>query len=280
MWSRLWHLPIALKLSILGLLSAVVTLVITQYELPPSTPLTISFSPNLVEFRSTALHVPAMTQSVTVTNRAETSLTLGPVTIAGPAQEDFFISENSCQEKTLPAGGDCRISVIFTPSVDGPRVAEVLFHDAARRESAQLSLQGSTGPPPKTELGQMLLTPNPFDFGGAGNRLGNHCFAHCDQFRFSAVARRGNRHQRRPSPGLFRWRKRLPAETAGSAHELRDPDYVHSEWRGCQNRHINGRRRKWQQRPSNPERDWHGGDSALSSLTRRRPSSSLAYSRQ
>ena len=172
MWSRLWHLPIALKLSILGLLSAVVTLVITQYELPPSTPLTISFSPNLVEFRSTALHVPAMTQSVTVTNRAETSLTLGPVTIAGPAQEDFFISENSCQEKTLPAGGDCRISVIFTPSVDGPRVAEVSFHDAARRESAQLSLQGSTGPPPKTELGQMLLTPNPFDFGareiGAG----------------------------------------------------------------------------------------------------------------
>jgi hypothetical protein len=158
-------LPLALKGAILALLCAVVALVAIQPDTPPPTPFTISFSSNVLEFRSSAIHVPALTQTVTVTNNASASLSLGPVTIAGAAQDDYFINENSCREKTLPPGGDCHVSLIFTPSVDGPRVAALAFTDLARRENAQVVLRGQTGPPPTPESGQIELTPDPFDFG-------------------------------------------------------------------------------------------------------------------
>jgi len=172
-WSRLRQLPLAITGSIFAMFCLIIALVVSQFDSKPlPAPALLSFSPNLLEFRSSALHVPALAQSVTITNSGNAPVALGPVSLIGAGHEDYFISDNSCAEQTLAAGGDCRIRVMFTPTVDGPRVAALSLTDQRREPLAQIPVRGQSGLPRDTAPGQITFAPAPFDLGarevGAG----------------------------------------------------------------------------------------------------------------
>lgn len=164
-WSRLAALPLPLKGSILALLCLLIALVAWQEPPAPPPPALLSFSPNQLEFRSVALHIPALAQSVTVANVGSAPLKFGAAAVTGAAREDYFIQVNGCADKTLAVGGDCQIRVMFTPTVEGARVAALSLSDGRREPIAQIALRGRRDARVAQRSEDFTLTPEQFDLG-------------------------------------------------------------------------------------------------------------------
>ncbi len=118
-----------------------------------------TLSATSVSFGSSALHVTASPQSVTLTNTGYAPLTINGFSIAGPNSSDFVITGNNCPVPTLTLGiGDaCIINMTFTPTIAALETATLNVASNAAgtptpQTTATLTGTGLSTPPPPTNI--------------------------------------------------------------------------------------------------------------------------------
>jgi hypothetical protein len=89
---------------------------------------------------------------------------INDVAITGANPSDFVILSDSCSGNTVPSGGDCTMSVAFTPTTIGTRAAQLVVQSDAMGGSVIVPLSG-VGLAPSPII---CLSSNSLSFGGAG----------------------------------------------------------------------------------------------------------------
>jgi FG-GAP-like repeat/Abnormal spindle-like microcephaly-assoc'd, ASPM-SPD-2-Hydin len=98
----------------------------------------VGLSPSTVTFSSQYVGTTSLPQSVTVTNNAETPLTISKVATS-PAD---FGSLNACGS-TLAPGASCAIGVFFNPTAAGARAGTLTITDSASGSPQTVTLNGT-----------------------------------------------------------------------------------------------------------------------------------------
>ncbi|HEY3971700.1 MAG TPA: choice-of-anchor D domain-containing protein [Candidatus Sulfotelmatobacter sp.] len=140
--------------SAVGTRQASVSVIDNAAGSPHTAPLTgvgtapvVSFSSSTIAFANTAVGSSSATGGVTLFNTGNATLTISSVTIMGANSGDFSQS-NNCG-LTVPAGGNCNINAVFSPTVAGARTATISVSDnvAGTPQSITLNGTGTTGGP-------------------------------------------------------------------------------------------------------------------------------------
>ncbi len=98
----------------------------------------ISFSPvHRLEFLSQPVGTTSPSQSVTLTNTGQTSISISSLSASGP-----FDLVSSCQG-TLAPGADCAVNVSFSPQTKGVKTGLVRIHDNASSKPQIIELGGT-----------------------------------------------------------------------------------------------------------------------------------------
>jgi N,N-dimethylformamidase beta subunit-like protein/HYDIN/CFA65/VesB family protein/centrosomal CEP192-like protein len=120
----------------------------------------VSLAPASLGFGSQAVGTTSSAQSITLTNTGTGALTIASIGITGTNAGDFG-QTNTCpiSPSTLAAGGNCTISVTFSPSAGGSRSASLSVNDDAPSSPQTAPLSGSGTTPAVT------LTPATLSFG-------------------------------------------------------------------------------------------------------------------
>lgn len=117
--------------------------------------------PNPVDFPDTEVGQTSAGEVITVTNEGSVDIPLGDafVSTAGADSDMFNVSDDQCTDQTLPASGDCTITVTFEPGSRGIENAQVDLtpEDPFLPQSVPLTGKG-IGP-------AATLAPDPLDFG-------------------------------------------------------------------------------------------------------------------
>jgi hypothetical protein len=113
--------------------------------------------PTSLAFGKETVAVTSQPQQVAFTNSGTSTLTISSITITGANAGDFG-EKNNCGS-SLPAGGNCTISVTFTPTARGSRSASITISDSADGSPQTVPLSG-TG-----TQGMVSLSPPNLDFG-------------------------------------------------------------------------------------------------------------------
>ena len=115
---------------------------------------------------------PALT--FTLTNDGKKAATIEKIAISGQHPADFAIADNGCPN-TLGVGGECDVSVVFTPQADGERTAElVVSADDFDEPELGAALSGTATIAPRTLTVQVLPSP-----GGVVTGAGLTCPGDC-----------------------------------------------------------------------------------------------------
>jgi centrosomal CEP192-like protein/uncharacterized protein DUF5719 len=112
-----------------------------------------TLTPNSLTFTSQHVGTTSPGQPVTLTNSGNESMS-----ILGIATSGDFGQTNNCGT-SLPASGNCTITVTFTPTAPGTRTGELSVSDSAPGSPQTASLSG-TGTQP-----QVSLSPSSLSFG-------------------------------------------------------------------------------------------------------------------
>jgi phospholipase C len=117
-----------------------------------------SVSPGSLSFASQAVGTSSAPQTVTLNNTGSAPLSVTSITITGTNASDF--SETTTCGSSVAAGGNCTISVTFTPTAAGSLSASVSVTDnaAGSPQTIALSGTGTAGAPAVT------LTPTSLTF--------------------------------------------------------------------------------------------------------------------
>ena len=107
---------------------------------PTVTPAKVVFAPGAVGTTSAA-------KTVTLTNVADTPLTMSDVLVAGANANDFVLVSTTCTGVIAP-GGACDAKVAFRPSVPAAETAVLQFSDSAIGAVQGAALSGSGTPAP------------------------------------------------------------------------------------------------------------------------------------
>jgi hypothetical protein len=124
----------------------------------PPGPLT-SLSPRPLDFPVQDVATTSGASAVTLNNPGTGPLNIGSITIAGGNASEFS-QQNSCPA-TLAANSNCSISLTFTPGAVGPRAAQLIITDNARRSPHSMDLAGVGA---NSNAPQVLLSPTTLDF--------------------------------------------------------------------------------------------------------------------
>jgi len=102
-----------------------------------------SVSPTSLAFGKEPVGKKSPTQTVTFTNDKSSTLKITSVGIIGKNSNDFQ-QTNNCGP-TLPAGGSCRIKVVFKPNARGPASADLVvrYEGTGGPQTAPLSVTGT-----------------------------------------------------------------------------------------------------------------------------------------
>jgi hypothetical protein len=103
-------------------------------------PDTLTLSSASLTFNPQVAGTTSVTQTVTLTNAGSSSVAINSVMPTGTNAGDFSQS-NNCGSDLAP-GAHCEISVTFTPSQPGPRVASISVNDDTTGTPHQLGLNG------------------------------------------------------------------------------------------------------------------------------------------
>jgi len=117
----------------------------------------VALSPKSLAFGSVIVGQSSAPQVSTLTNSGDYALTISSVTLAGTDTQDYSQSNNCVG--SVPAGGSCTITVVFTPTATGSRTAVVGITDNAPGNPQTISLSGagvSTG---------LSINPSSLSFG-------------------------------------------------------------------------------------------------------------------
>ena len=122
---------------------------------------TVSFSATSIDFGSAPWLQPAPTQSLILTNNGDAPLDVCCADMSGVPfiPQDFIVFLDQCSFHTLTPGGQCSISIRFTPQTGGPRTATLSIFDNAPGSPQQVTLTGTgTG-------GVIRFSPSFLNFG-------------------------------------------------------------------------------------------------------------------
>jgi len=97
----------------------------------------VQLSPTALNFKKVPIGQTSSPQTVTLTNTGTATLNISGITANG----DYHISNNTCGA-TVAAGGNCAVSVTFTPAKKGKRVGLLSFSDDAPGSPQTVSLTG------------------------------------------------------------------------------------------------------------------------------------------
>ncbi len=98
------------------------------------------YNPSFLNFGN--VHVGnSVTKNVTLTSTGTTTLDITTIAVTGTNSADFLIETNACPS-TLNPGGNCVISVKFTPSTTGNRSANLTVVDNAESKKQNVPLSG------------------------------------------------------------------------------------------------------------------------------------------
>jgi len=118
-----------------------------------------SLSPTSLTFASQAVGTTSAAQTVTLNNTGNAAFSISSLTLTGTNPGDFA-QTNTCGS-SVAAGGNCTISVTFTPAASGIRTAAVTFTDNATGSPQSVSLSG-TG---TSSSNQVSISPSSLTFG-------------------------------------------------------------------------------------------------------------------
>ena len=132
-------------------------------DTPQTVPLTgngillpgVAFSPTSLTFADQSVGTSSQPQTVTLTNSGGGSLTITSIGVTGTNASDFSANHNC--GATLGPGLHCTITVIFTPSATGNRLATLTVSDNAPGSPQSVPLFGGSAP----GTGDFLLSVNP-----------------------------------------------------------------------------------------------------------------------
>ncbi len=113
-----------------------------------------SLSPTSLAFASQSVGTTSSAQTVTLINSGNAALTITSLGLTGTNASDFSQS-NNCGS-SVGAGGNCTISVMFTPSASGSRAASLSIADNASNSPQTVSLSG-TGTAPVASFSSASL---------------------------------------------------------------------------------------------------------------------------
>ncbi len=102
---------------------------------------TVSFSPASITFRSTGVGVTSAVQTITLTNTGAGTLSITSLVMTGPSPSDFAQTDDC--GSSIAVGGDCTISVTFTPTMDSTRSAAIAIADNATGSPQTVNLTGT-----------------------------------------------------------------------------------------------------------------------------------------
>jgi hypothetical protein len=97
----------------------------------------VSLSPTGLVFTSQAVGTTSAAQTISLTNTGAGALSIGSIAISGS-----YAETNTCAS-SLPAGGNCSISVTFTPTSAGTLTGGLTFTDNAATSPQFLGLSGT-----------------------------------------------------------------------------------------------------------------------------------------
>jgi serine protease len=108
-----------------------------------------AFSATSLSYPSTPIGDTAAAQTVTLTNTntAGTALTVTGATLVGAHAADFAKSADTCSGAAVAAGGDCSISITFTPGASGARTASLTIASDAAYAPHSVALSGTGAGP-------------------------------------------------------------------------------------------------------------------------------------
>ena len=115
-------------------------------------PAAIVLNPIAVVFPTTSVGATSAPINITISNTGGTTATLQTPTITGT---DFKLTANTCTA-TLPSQVGCTVSVVFAPTVSGPRSGTFTITDSAGTQTA--SLNGAATSPATDSLAPLTLT--------------------------------------------------------------------------------------------------------------------------
>jgi hypothetical protein len=115
----------------------------------------VSFSPTTLSFLSQPVGTTSTTQTITLANRGNVTLSITSLAITGTNASDFA-QTNSCGN-SVGAGATCTIGVTFTPSASGARTATLSVADNASGSPQTVSLSG-TGTAPGASVSPTSLS--------------------------------------------------------------------------------------------------------------------------
>jgi N-acetylneuraminic acid mutarotase len=118
------------------------------------TPLTLMFSASSLNFGLLQVGLSSPPQTVTVTNVSNHAVTFASIASSGD------LSQNNTCPTTMPAGQNCTITVIFTPTATGIRPGVVTLKDNSPGSPAQTVSLTGTG-----EALALGFTPGSLGFG-------------------------------------------------------------------------------------------------------------------
>lgn len=118
---------------------------------------TATLQPQPVDFGTVAVGQEAA-RPVAVSNTGDGPLTIDGIALTDPA---FAMADDGCSGRTLTAGQDCRVDVVFQPSARGDHTATLtVLHDGEGADQTTLSGTGTAAP-----VGVADIEPDPVDFG-------------------------------------------------------------------------------------------------------------------
>jgi len=101
----------------------------------------VSLSPTSLTFGSEPVDTTSSPQVVTLTNAGSAALNITSISITGANATDF--TENNTCSSAVAAGGNCTITILFTPSASGTRTASLNIADSASGSPQSVSLSGT-----------------------------------------------------------------------------------------------------------------------------------------
>jgi hypothetical protein len=122
---------------------------------PGPQPPAVAISPSGLTFASESQGTTSPAQSVMLTNSGEAAVSIAAISVGGSNPGDFQ-QTNNCGSSVL-AGGNCSISVTFTPTATGSRSASLSVSDNVTGSPQLVNLAG-TGAPPATPAGTYTIT--------------------------------------------------------------------------------------------------------------------------
>lgn len=164
--SKVARIPGALKLAGFAVIAVATGLVANTLMRQAPASFKLNFTPARLDFLSAAIDLPSPIQTVSATNGGNQALTISTVAVAGEGGRDFTLTANDCAGKILPAGADCSVRLVFTPSVPSPRNAILVFTGSERQQSAEIELRGGIEPAPDSaKFPRLSLQPATVEFG-------------------------------------------------------------------------------------------------------------------